>query len=91
MAAGLSSVMVFAAERSYDLGPATGEEGGGGAAGDSGPALAKGHWMLQQVPPLVRAVGCIYLGTWEPPGTYKQHVTRISRADFAALAGIMTQ
>ena len=50
MAAGLSSILVFAAERSYDLGPATGE-GDGGAADESSPALAKGHWMLQQVPP----------------------------------------
>ena len=53
VAAGLSSILVFAAERSYDLDAGAGE-GDSSAAGASGPALAKGHWMLQQVTPLRR-------------------------------------
>ena len=48
MAAGLSRILVFAAERSYDLAPTPGE-GDGDAAGTSSPPLAKGHWLLQQV------------------------------------------
>lgn len=49
VAAGLASVLVFAAERSFEL-DAAGGEGGSGSV-QARPALAKGPWMLQQVCP----------------------------------------